>query len=74
MKKNTKKKKKDKKEKEKKICLLKGQIKTIIDEAREGGTCENAADFIAKIDDEFEQPNEKKKKKKKKKSFIDRWF
>ena len=67
-----KKKKKDKKGEEKKICLLKGQIKTLIDEAREGGTCENAADFIAKIDDEFEQPKEKKKKKKK--SFIDRWF
>ncbi len=71
-----KKKKKDKKEEEETICLLKGQIKTLIDEAREGGICVDAADFINEIDDEFEQPKEKKKKKKKKKkkSFIDRWF
>lgn len=67
------KKKASKKEEEEKICLLKGQIKTIIDEAREGGTCENAAAFITKIDEEFEEPK-KKRKKKKKKSFVERWF
>lgn len=73
MKKNTKKKKKDKKEEEETICLLKGQIKTLIDEAREGGVCVDAADFINEIDEEFKE-SKKKSKKKKKKSFIDRWF
>ncbi len=64
-------KKKPSKKKGKKICMTTGQIKTIIDEAREGGICDGAADLIVEIDEEFEKP---KKKSKKKKSFIERWF
>jgi len=58
----------------KQICLTKGQLKTLFDEARGEETCDTAADFIQEIDEEFETSEGKKTKKKKKKSFIERWF
>jgi len=51
---------KKKKDKEPDICLQKAEIKTLLDEAREGGVCDTAADFIKKIDEEYEQPEKKK--------------
>ena len=60
------------KKKEEKLCMDKGQLKTLLDEARDGDVCDAAADLIKDIDKEFETP--KKKKKKKQKGFIERWF
>lgn len=56
--------------------MTKGQLKTVIDEAREGEVCDAAANLIKDIDEEFEEPKKKKKgrKKKKEKSFIERWL
>lgn len=70
-------KKKKKKKEDKKLCVTKGQLKTLLDEARGGEVCEAAADLIKEIDEEFEIPKEiplKKKKKKQQKTFIERWL
>lgn len=60
------------KKKEKKLCMTKGQLKTIIDEVREGDVCDTAADLIKDIDEEFESAKKQKKKTKKPKKY--RWF
>ncbi len=43
-------------------CLQRGQLKNIVDEAREGGVCKNAADFIRGLDKEFDEEAEEIKK------------
>ena len=51
------------KKKDEKLCFTEGQIKTLLDEAREGDVCDAAADLIDEIDEKFKEPEEKKKKK-----------
>jgi len=60
------------KKKEKPLCLTKGQLKTIIDEARGAEVCAEAANLIKDIDEEFESKKTKKPKTKKPKKY--RWF
>lgn len=43
-------------------CLQRGQLKNLIDEARSGGVCKNAAAFIRDLDEEFDD-NKKSDKK-----------
>lgn len=51
----------------------KGQLKTLLDEARDGDVCDAAKELIKEIDEEFNPP-EKEKKKKKSKSVFKGWF
>ena len=61
------------KKKKEKLCMDKGQLKTLLDEARDGDVCDAAKELIKEIDEEFNPP-EKEKKKKKSKSVFKGWF
>jgi len=42
-------------------CLRRGQLKNVIDEAREEGVCKSAADFVRGLDTEFDEEAEDSK-------------
>ena len=60
----------DKKEKAD-ICLSRGQIKTVIDQARGEDVCDAAEEFIAGIDEEYTETKDKAFRAKIKKKWDD---
>ena len=62
----------DKKEKAD-ICLSRGQIKTVIDQARGEDVCDAAEEFIAGIDEEYTEVKDKAFRAKIKKKW-DEWM
>ena len=63
-------KKREKKAKpDKKVCLVEGQIKALVDTARGKFDCDAATEYIETLDSRYDE--DEKKKPKKKKSLLD---
>ena len=55
---------------DKQVCLVEGQIKTLIDAVRGESDCDAASEYIETLDRRYDEV-EKKKKSKKKKTVLD---
>lgn len=55
---------------DKKVCLVEGQLKALVDTARGKFDCDAASEYIKNLDSRYDEVK-KKPKKKKKKSLLD---